>query len=379
MTEPPYFCKAPFRSVVVDNDGTLMPCCEFKSHRSSIQSYNIYEYEKYKADTTLRQKMITGEIDGGCASCIAGEKNEIYRREYHSRPFKEKYETFKVNTFDVGHLELRLGNLCNLKCTMCGPYASSTWASEAKKNYEKISKFGIENLKSDFDWINDTEIKHLIKDILNNCITVNFGGGEPLMSPFINEFLQEINLNTHLSINTNGTKLSDSTLKLLENRPNLTIMISVDGIGKHNDYIRSGSKWKDIEENIKKLKQSNIKFYFYYILQHTSLFTFKPLFEYCVDNDIFLNIGEIYYGSVDGSGHLTLDSACKDDITKFINWFSTVESFPQKQRVNSWLQNYKYNHKLHLRFKQYFEMLDSIRGTNFIRIFQPSWSSYSDS
>ena len=28
-TEPDKFCKAPFRGLVVDNDGTLMPCCEF--------------------------------------------------------------------------------------------------------------------------------------------------------------------------------------------------------------------------------------------------------------------------------------------------------------------------------------------------------------
>jgi len=369
MNQPNTFCKAPFRSVVVDNNGTLMPCCEFMKHESSLPEYSIYEYEDYKSDTTLRQKMIDGEVDAGCAYCIAREKNGINRREWHSRLFKEEYETFTKDTFDVGHLELRLGNLCNLKCTMCGPYASTTWSSEIKKNLTAFSEFGIDDERNDFKWINDKNSIKLINDILKNCISVNFGGGEPLMHPSINEFLKEIDTSAELSFNTNGTKLDNTTLELLENRPNLKIVISVDGIGKHNDYIRSGSKWNDIENNINKLKQRNIPISFYYILQHTSLFTFKPLFEYCVDNDIFLNIGEIYRGSVDGSGHLTLDSAHINDVILFENWITKINS-PIVNNVKHWLKSYEFNSDLHQRFRQYFEMLDFIRGTNFNETFR---------
>jgi len=369
MNQPNTFCKAPFRSVVVDNNGTLMPCCEFMKHESSLPEYSIYEYEDYKSDTTLRQKMINGEVDAGCAYCIAREKNGINRRKYHSRLFKEEYETFTKDTFDVGHLELRLGNLCNLKCTMCGPYASTTWSSEIKKNLTAFSEFGIDDERNDFKWINDINAIELIKDILKNCISVNFGGGEPLMHPSINEFLKEIDTSAELSFNTNGTKLDNTTLELLENRPNLKIVISVDGVGKHNDYIRSGSKWNDIENNINKLKQRNIQIYFYYILQHTSLFTFAPLYQYCIENKIELVIGEIYGGSVDGSGHLTLASADADDVTQFQDWLTKINS-PKLYTVKKWIMNYKYDHELHLRFKKYFEMLDLIRGTNFNETFR---------
>ena len=80
-TEPDKFCKAPFRGLVVDNDGTLMPCCEFIRDESDLPQYKIWEYEKYKADTTLRQKMIDGEMDGGCSYCIKRESNGINRRQ----------------------------------------------------------------------------------------------------------------------------------------------------------------------------------------------------------------------------------------------------------------------------------------------------------
>ncbi len=212
-----------------------------------------------------------------------------------------------------------------------------------------------------------------MKEILQNCVSANFGGGEPFMNPFIDDFLKEIKLDAELSFNTNGTKLLDSTLALLENRPNLIINISLDGIGEHNNYIRSGSKWQDIENNVKRFKQKNIKILFYYILQHTSLFTFQPVYEYCVKNNIELGIGEIYSGSVDGSGHLTLNSASKNDVDSFKKWLSTINS-PKVIVVDNWLKNYKFDNKLHDRFKQYFTMLDSVRGTDFVKTFNPSWT-----
>ena len=373
ITQPEKFCKAPFRSLAVDNDGTLMPCCEFIRDESKLPQYKIWEFDKYKADTTLRQKMLNGQIDGGCAYCVKRESNGVNRREWHNSLFEENYESFKADSIDLGLLELRLGNFCNLKCTMCGPYASSQWNTEAKKNKEKFSQFNIGSLETDHDWIHNEDTKALIKDILKNCSKVNFGGGEPFINPFINDFLKEIKLETALAFSTNGTKIQDSTLELLKGRSNVVINISIDGIGEHNNYIRSGSTWIDIENNIKKFKDKNIKLMFYYILQHTSLYTFRQVYEYCTKNDIELEIGEIYGGSVDGSGHLTLASAKQDDVDSFRKWLGTINS-PKVKVVDNWLSKYKYNDTLHHRFKQYFTMLDSVRGTNFVKTFNPSWT-----
>ena len=90
-------------------------------------------------------------------------------------------------------------------------------------------------------------------------------------------------------------------------------------------------------------------------------------------NNLKLQIGEIYKGSVDGSGHLTLNSAHENDVLSFTKWLTTINS-PSKIAVENWLQNYKFNTKLHERFKHYFTMLDSIRGTNFVKTFNPSWT-----
>ena len=41
---------------------------------------------------------------------------------------------------------------------------------------------------------------------------------------------------------------------------------------------------------------------------------------------------------------------------------------------NNWLKKYKFDNKLYDRFKQYFTMLDSVRGTDFVKTFKPSWT-----
>ena len=97
------------------------------------------------------------------------------------------------------------------------------------------------------------------------------------------------------------------------------------------------------------------------------------MYEYCVRNNIELEIGEIYSGSVDGSGHLTLMSATQNDVDSFRKWLSTINS-PKVKVVDNWLAKYKYEDKLHQRFKQYFTMLDGVRGTNFVKTFNPSWT-----
>ena len=66
-------------------------------------------------------------------------------------------------------------------------------------------------------------------------------------------------------------------------------------------------------------------------------------------------------------------SAKQNDVDRFRKWLSTINS-PNIKVVDNWLEKYEYNAKLHDRFKQYFAMLDSVRGTNFVKTFNPCWT-----
>ena len=94
------------------------------------------------------------------------------------------------------------------------------------------------------------------------------------------------------------------------------------------------------------------------------------------DMDLPVNFGEVYYGSVDGSGHLTINSALQKDIDNFKKWLDSSNSISQghKNTIHTWLGSYKPNTMLHTRFKKYVKMLDSFRGTDFVKTFNPSWT-----
>ena len=39
--EPKTFCKAPFKTTVIDTDGALLPCCEFMTYKSKLDPYKL--------------------------------------------------------------------------------------------------------------------------------------------------------------------------------------------------------------------------------------------------------------------------------------------------------------------------------------------------
>jgi sulfatase maturation enzyme AslB (radical SAM superfamily) len=73
---------------------------------------------------------------------------------------------------------------------------------------------------------------------------------------------------------TNATLLKDSVYDLLSKFKQLDVMVSIEGIGGHNDYVRYGSKWEIIDANIQRLNTLNNIEYFNigYILQHYSYY-----------------------------------------------------------------------------------------------------------
>ena len=140
------------------------------------------------------------------------------------------------------------------------------------------------------------------------------------------------------------------------------------------DVIDQTKDINSLANQVKKLKAlDNINFEITYLLQHTSLYTMKNVIEFVNETELEIKFNEVYHGSVDGSGHLTINSASINDINNFKTWFNSC-SFKQKDTVQTWLDSYKPNANLHNRFKEYVNMLDSIRGTNFVKTFNPSWT-----
>jgi|TARA_B110000495_G_C22835656_1_gene487437 sulfatase maturation enzyme AslB (radical SAM superfamily) len=123
---------------------------------------------------------------------------------------------------------------------MCNPGLSTSWYSDAKKLGIEIPKGIIKN-----PFIENTDFSKLK--------FIKLLGGEPLMEQkVIKKILKQCDLSQlHIQLITNGTVIPDDELKgMLEQVKRLEVKLSIDAYGKLNDFLRSGSKWEQVEKTV---------------------------------------------------------------------------------------------------------------------------------
>lgn len=212
-------CAAFWHHTNIRNNNDIFPCCRFKTPVQKFDGdvVNILNSAEYKE---LREHV--GPI-AGCAKC---DYEESKGKESLRQQFNKQYD---METVKLEFLEVGLDNICNLTCDGCWDEFSSSWA---KKSESAI----IVRSSTDITKLPDTVNKIL------------FLGGEPLMTTRHVRLLKIANRpNLDVTYNTNGTFLLDEeTISLLNDCRLVKFILSIDGYGKLNEQVRSGSKWDDI-------------------------------------------------------------------------------------------------------------------------------------
>ena len=234
------YCVYPFISSSLQADNTVLPCGQFMKSTLFQNIIPINEVRHGSVMQEMRRKMLNGERVEGC-QCYAEEDVGIPSMRQNGL---NKYE-FTTDT-TIKKLELVMDNICNIKCRSCGSPNSHTWYEDEIKIYgESFSKK---------KYIKNT----LYKDLeLDSLIEIEVLGGEPMYSPGTRDFFKllkdkDILKNLSIQLSTNGTiEPTDSVLDSLLSCKELSLNISIDGFGHYNDYIRSGSNWDIIEQNLK--------------------------------------------------------------------------------------------------------------------------------
>jgi MoaA/NifB/PqqE/SkfB family radical SAM enzyme len=223
----------------------------------------------------LRMDMINGVPINGCEVCYSQEANGRISNRQHSlsewswRLGKENLEAiiqYAVDTEPV-YLDLRLGNLCNLKCRMCNPWNSSQIVKEhielSEKNpeyrntWEKVfGKFPI-TIMDEQQWFDHDILWDQVISLIPKLKKVYMTGGEPTLIKnnfkFMEECIKQNRTDIVLFFNTNCTNVNKKFLDLISQFNIVNINASMDGVGIVNDYIRAPSDWKLISSNIEKL------------------------------------------------------------------------------------------------------------------------------
>lgn len=276
------YCSLPWVHLATHPHGGVTLCCVSDHTNSMNRARNFLsasaEYLDLNKDSVtkvmnsdyfreVRLQMLNNEQPEACKRCYTEEANGVRskRLEENERLNYTLEEAIQATAVDGSivpnfkFIELRLGNLCNIKCRTCNPASSTSWASEYKQ-LQHVMKFATRyDSKIDTRW---TETDAFWDDLLNKSGKLELlyiNGGEPTLVEKHWTYLERLikaGLNKQITLwyNINMTHLPDKLIELWKQFKAVEVSASIDDLYDRNEYIRTGTKWADVERNLDKLQ-----------------------------------------------------------------------------------------------------------------------------
>ena len=274
MALPEKICMLPWISIETSPIGTARPCClavdeitKPDGTKYSLRENTLEEiyHSEYMQD--LRKDFLAGNKPETCRRCWNEEAAGRTSKRINSRiRLKEYVDAVDFNNIDPDQLwfiDLKLGNICNLKCRICGSWSSSKWAKEEidyiPELVDRKTHLAYTYLQ-DGAWPRETELFwDNLKTLLPNIKYFEFTGGEPFLIEQHFELLRYAvkhgySKNIEIHYNTNGTVFPEQA-ELWSNFKHVEIAFSIDNVGTQFEYERYGAEWDLVQENIAKFTE----------------------------------------------------------------------------------------------------------------------------
>ena len=263
MSLPETICMLPWISIETSPMGTSRPCClaqeEIKDDGGrafSLRESTLQEIYNSNYMVDLRQQFRNGEQPKTCSRCWEEEAAGRDSKRIHSRVrLKELYKQVDWDNDrpdQLWFIDLKLGNICNLKCRICGSWSSSKWATEEMAylppTVDKKSHIAYTWLKQG-KWPEESpDFWENLKSLLPNIKYFEFTGGEPWLIKEHTELLQyacQTGDAKHIDIhyNTNATQWDPQLVDLWPEFGRVDVAFSIDNVGDRFEYERYGADW----------------------------------------------------------------------------------------------------------------------------------------
>lgn len=274
----------PFTGLATREDGAIKVCC--RSHPIGFIQDAPLEYH-WNSETMqrIRRQVLRGEKPRECEPCFSLEDQGV--ESLRQRHIKGEIPEARINLypnalskmqhdftmpFEIPTMEIKLNNLCNLKCRMCNPTDSTSWNdwNQIEEFYDKEKNFIADNVRK----LNLIKKPYLDKfednpnwwssfeKLLPHFRRVEFAGGEPLMDPQhyrILDMLKPYGEQIEIKYATNGTTLGIKGGRTIHEYwphfKSVAVNVSIDGIGSVYEYIRGNGDWNEVVKNIKEIQK----------------------------------------------------------------------------------------------------------------------------
>jgi MoaA/NifB/PqqE/SkfB family radical SAM enzyme len=268
------FCVLPWVSLEASPIGTVRPCCLAidEIENESGQKYKLSDSSFVEIQNSihmqqLRQDFLDKKQPQTCRRCWNEERAGRTSKRMHTLDRLKHMipdQEWTADARPLMFLDLKLGNICNLKCRICGSWSSSQFATE-ELNFitdkeERKNSFHYQMLR-DGSWPrNSDRFWQELESVMSEIRYIEFTGGEPFMIREHFDLLKKLVDQNHahqieIHYNTNGTQYPEGAEEIWKNFKHVEIAFSIDDVGARFEYQRTNAQWNDVNNNIEQYRQ----------------------------------------------------------------------------------------------------------------------------
>ena len=277
------FCPLPWMHLGTHPHGGVTPCCisdmtagknrarDFGKERDKFFNLNDHDINTHMNSDyfkQIRKEMLNDVEPKACKRCYDEERKGIEsKRIFESKIYKDYDSSYASRLtsedgsipLDLRFVELRLGNVCNVRCRTCNPASSSRWVKDYKEIVESLDfvndGYSWLDHKHDFQWPEDENFYKDLFECAPNMEVLYINGGEPTLIKAHWKYLDKLvssgrSKNIILWYNINMTNLPPEAIPIWKEFKEARVCPSIDCLDKRNQYIRFPTDWNDVTKHL---------------------------------------------------------------------------------------------------------------------------------
>ncbi|WP_353480092.1 twitch domain-containing radical SAM protein [Haliscomenobacter sp.] len=266
------FCVLPWISLEASPIGTVRPCCladdeilDDAGNKFELSTANFADIQNSDHMRQLRQQFLDSEQPQTCRKCWSEERAGRTSKRMHTLDRLKHMgisDTWTADAKPLMFLDLKLGNICNLKCRICGSWSSSQFATEELNQLprDEQKKSHAYTMLRAGAWPRDNpQFWDQIDSVVDDIRYIEFTGGEPFMIAEHFVMLQGIvdrgiAGQVEIHYNTNGTQYPEAAESIWQHFKTVEIAFSIDDTGERFEYQRSNAVWADVCANLDRFR-----------------------------------------------------------------------------------------------------------------------------
>jgi MoaA/NifB/PqqE/SkfB family radical SAM enzyme len=267
------FCVLPWVSLEASPIGTVRPCCladdeivDNDGNKFELATADFKNIQNSNHMQKLREDFLAGRKPQTCRKCWNEERGGRTSKRMHTLDRLKHIlgdQEWTADAKPLMFLDLKLGNICNLKCRICGSWSSSQFAAEEIKWTDRDRQketFAYQMLRAGAWPQENKNFWDQIDQHLSDIRYIEFTGGEPFMIQEHFDMLQGIvdrgiAGQVEIHYNTNGTHYPESAPAIWQHFKTVEIALSIDDVAERFEYQRTNADWIEVLKNVERFRQ----------------------------------------------------------------------------------------------------------------------------